>query len=146
MNEPRIWTFEEIRTMVLALCRDMEDADFVPQRVVGIARGGLVPATMMSHYFNTNLEVVNWSTRHDFGINNEVCLRPSINNTIIVDDIADSGETLRSICASLDDEYLANTKTVVLHRAIDCEFDPDFLGSQLTEKQWQTYPWEGPWS
>jgi len=55
--------------LVATICRDIVNSDWRPDYVVGITRGGLLPAVMISHYFDVPCETLNVSLR-DNGSNN----------------------------------------------------------------------------
>ena len=98
-----IINFEDFNRLVSKLVRDINiDDDWKPDSIVGITRGGLLPAVMISHYFNIPMISINLSFR-DNKDNNEETLDPMIEfmsrykSTLIIDDINDTGETLKHI-------------------------------------------------
>jgi hypoxanthine phosphoribosyltransferase len=106
----KAWLHEIIRTMA-------KDG-FHPDYIVGLTRGGLIPATMLSHYLEVPLQTLNvslrdsdmgpesnlWMAEDAFGyvnledqttgVRSDPALRKNI---LIVDDINDSGATLNWI-------------------------------------------------
>ena len=58
---PLSWT--DIEKLTGNICREISLSDWRPDYVVGITRGGNVPATMISHYFNTRCEALKVSLR-----------------------------------------------------------------------------------
>lgn len=85
--------------------------------VYGVPRGGLILAVMISHAAGIPL------------------LMAPCSGCIIVDDIADTGETLKRYSGK---HFIA---TMYYHK--QCSFEPDFW---LYEKKdgWIIYPWEDP--
>ena len=84
--------------------------------VYGIARGGLIPATMLSH-------------KLDIPYSSQLSI-----NTLIVDDICDSGVTLKK---------WKDYKTAVLfHKPHTACMAPTIYGSIHTGNEWIIYPWE----
>ncbi len=101
------------------IMRQMQHYNFKPDYIVGITRGGLVPATMLSHYLNVPMHTLDvsfrdsgmgpesnlWMAEDAFGyVNKEdreddsVVSDPKLRkNILIVDDINDSGRTLQWI-------------------------------------------------
>lgn len=75
--------------------------DIEPTIIVGIARGGLVPAQLLSYKYNCRVESLTWQLRdHDYLRDDNrlfeiIMNNPTGDHTIIfADDILDSGQTL----------------------------------------------------
>jgi len=108
---------EQLTGLVSKLCRDITISGWRPDYVVGLTRGGLTPAVMLSHYFNVPCETLKvslrdggenscesnlWMAEEAFGyvpLEDQKTLGsrwdPSYRkNILIVDDINDSGATI----------------------------------------------------
>ena len=100
--------------LVQNLCRDIANSGWRPDYVVGITRGGLTPAAMISHYFSVPCETLKvslrdggesesnlWMAEHAFGYvpkdergSGDADTDPAYRkNILIVDDINDTGAT-----------------------------------------------------
>lgn len=53
----------ELNGLVNKICRDILVSDWQPDYIVGITRGGLVPAVMISQYLNVSMHTLNVSLR-----------------------------------------------------------------------------------
>ena len=117
MNK-RIIRNRELQGLVNSICRDISSSDWRPDYVVGITRGGLVPAVMISHYFDVRMETLKVSLR-DGGETESNCWMAEDafgyvpqdergesgtqtdparrKNILIVDDINDTGATINWI-------------------------------------------------
>ncbi len=84
--------------------------------VYGIPRGGLVPAVMLSHRLGLPL------------------VQKIGKNTLIVDDISDSGKTLNKLNKP--------NKVAVLMQRKNTEFKCDFVGKHIDHEDWLVFPWE----
>ena len=62
MNKLKI-TQHEVDGLVGKICRELATGTWRPDYVVGITRGGLIPAVMISQYFNIPLHTLNVSLR-----------------------------------------------------------------------------------
>lgn len=62
-------TWQEFQGLVAKICRDISVENWKPDYVVGITRGGLLPAVMISHYFNIPCETLKVSLRDHGGEN-----------------------------------------------------------------------------
>ena len=88
--------------------------------IAGLPRGGLIPAVMLSHRLALPLvEVENISK-----------------NTLIVDDICDSGKTLKQF------QFEENIYTAVIHYKKSAIYKPNFYWDYADENKWIVYPWE----
>lgn len=100
--------------LVSKICRDIAITDWRPDYIVGIVRGGLLPAVMVSHYFNIPMYTLNvklrdheecesnlWMSEDAFGyLPGEHTLedyKHEAKNILLVDDINDSGATINWI-------------------------------------------------
>lgn len=113
-----IITDREFKGLISKLCRDITNSNWKPDYVVGLTRGGLQPAVMISHYFGIPCETLKvslrdgdqsesnlWMAEHAFGYVPESDRGDSgtqtdpayRKNILIVDDINDTGATLQWI-------------------------------------------------
>lgn len=111
---------KDVKSWVHNIIRQMDADNWRPDYIVGLTRGGLIPATMLSHYLNVRMETLKVSLRDDCGCGPETnCWMPedaigyvsgfdgeadiayrtpeNRKNILIVDDINDSGHTLNWI-------------------------------------------------
>lgn len=58
-----ILTNKNLKNLVVKICRDIGNSQWRPDYVVGINRGGLVPAVMISHYLNVPMKTLHVSLR-----------------------------------------------------------------------------------
>jgi len=54
---------EQLKGLISKLCRDISNSGWRPDYVVGITRGGLIPAVMISHYLGVPCETLKVSLR-----------------------------------------------------------------------------------
>ena len=106
--------WDDINILVDELCSTITSSGVQIKSITGIERGGLIPAVMISHKLN-----IPYVTK----INKD---------TLVVDDICDSGETLKNIVAGY---------TATLHHKKTASFTPDFYSKEVGE-EWIVYPWE----
>jgi len=116
MNYKVYLTWEEVDNLVDILKQKVLDELPEIGSVMGIARGGLIPAVMLSH---------------KLGVPYTNLINP---NTLIVDDICDSGVTIRDT---------PGVYTATLHYKKSAIAKPTIYASLLlNENQWLVYPWE----
>jgi len=88
--------------------------------IMGLARGGLIPAIMLSHKLNLPLVFVPYE------------------NTLIVDDICDSGETFSGVM----EKHPYNMVACLHYKPHTSKFTPDIYAVESTSDDWIVYPWE----
>jgi uncharacterized protein len=124
---------------------------FFPTVVVGIARGGLVPASFFANALHTTrfvlVSIRRNSTNEVYSEKQDPQLawissqaRLDGEHVLLVDDVTGSGETLRFTCALLAARGAEETRTVVLARMRHSTFVPNYVGVTLDD--WIIFPWE----
>jgi len=115
--------FKHFKKYVSIICQQIQESNWKPDYVVGITRGGLLPAVMISHYLKVPMHTLNislrdndidmgpesnlWMAEDSFGYVSQesypvpegtVMSDPALRkNILIVDDINDSGATINWI-------------------------------------------------
>lgn len=107
-------SWDDINILVEDLCNTIATSGAEIKSITGIKRGGLIPAVMISHKLN-----IPYVDR----INKD---------TLVVDDICDTGETLKNSIAMY---------TATLHYKPTAGFTPDFYAKEVGT-EWIIYPWE----
>tara|TARA_R110000824_G_scaffold30658_1_gene100595 strand:- start:137 stop:532 length:396 start_codon:yes stop_codon:yes gene_type:complete len=114
----RYLNWEDIENLIDILHSNIIESDFKVEHIYGIPRGGLIPAVLLSH--KMGIPLTNYAYTK---------------NSLIVDDICDSGKTLS--------EMLAPNPTAVLHyKSHTSTSTPDFYASKFGSDDWIVYPWE----
>ena len=148
-DAPReVLTWEAYGTGVRELAQAVADSGFVPDVVLGIARGGLIPAGSLAYAIDCkNLFTlsVEFYTGVDSRRDVPVMLPPILDasdldetSVLIVDDVADTGGTLE-VVQKLYADQVAESRTAVLyeksHSTVKCDYvwHPTDL--------WINFPW-----
>jgi xanthine phosphoribosyltransferase len=126
-------TEKHLKTWLHKIIRDLSHDNWKPDYIVGLTRGGLIPATMLSHYLEVPLQTLNvslrdselgpesnlWMAEEAFGYvpaDEQETLKSRWDisrrkNILIVDDINDSGATLQWIKDDWQSGCLPNETT-----------------------------------
>ncbi len=141
-------SWDEFGKAARDLAQQVLDSGFRPDLILSITRGGMLPAGAMSYAMAIkNLHIIN--VEFYTGVNARlplpVLLPPvpaavdlSGQQVLIVDDIADTGETLRMVrdfCA----EHVAETRTAVLYEKPQSVVKCDYVWRRTAE--WVAFPW-----
>jgi hypoxanthine phosphoribosyltransferase len=101
--------------------------------ILGVARGGLVPAVALSHYLGIPLFPIRWSNRDDnvCEISQSAIIRMlKAERVLIVEDIIDTGKTFVDLI-----KYLKTLDT-------QCQFDTAAIVTNIAQPFTPTYTWK----
>ena len=114
---------------------------FKPTHIVGITRGGLIPAVMLSHSFDLPMETLGVSFRDNKATHHTKFKPIKDARYLIVDDINDSGTTFKVVTDIFKNRRLQH-RTAALINKEKSDFDVDFYGEMFYHDDWITFPWE----
>ncbi|MEA2100058.1 MAG: phosphoribosyltransferase family protein [Campylobacterota bacterium] len=121
--------------------------EFQPEVIVGIARGGLTLSHAMAEGMDIRevqtlrTELYDKSCKRDelsiFG----TCNFTDIKRVLVVDDISDSGDTLKAIMTHLESKFenIEFKSATLYYKKTSC-YEPDFWINEATE--WIDFFWE----
>jgi len=115
-NNKMYLNYEDVEGLVSAIGREILLSDWQPDYIVGIGRGGLLPATLLSHFINVPMHSLDvslrdskseptsncWMAEDAFGYVDtqyrknidDASSKEKRKNILVIDDINDSGDTL----------------------------------------------------
>ena len=114
---------------------------YKPTHIVGIARGGLVPAVMLSHQLNLPMETLGVSFRDNKATHHTKFKPIDDARYLIVDDINDSGTTFKVVTDIFKNRRLQH-RTAALINKEKSYFNVDFYGEMFYHDDWINFPWE----
>lgn len=141
-------TWSNVNDQILTIVDQMNQINWQPQMIVGITRGGLIPAVMLSHYFDTKMDTINVSLR-DHNAHDNANLQKITNwcsigyQVLVVDEINDTGATLKMIMNNISHGH--NVKIAVLVNNQGSTTTVDFSGIKINKDKdpsWIVFPWE----
>jgi xanthine phosphoribosyltransferase len=165
----------EFKGLVAKICRDITLTDWRPDYIVGLTRGGLLPAVMISQYFDIPCETLKislrdgeecesncWMAEDAFGYNAAEIGDPLCKNILVVDDINDQGSTLNWLMNDWQGSCLPgdprwehvwnqNVKFAVIvdNLSSKCNVGMDFVGMEVNKAEndvWIEFPYEEWWT
>ena len=160
------YSWQDVENQTQEILRQLQRDAWRPDYVVGLTRGGLVPANLISQYLEVPMETLKvslrdggqtesncWMAEDAFGYKQEIS-----KNILIVDDINDSGATLNwikqdwpSSCLPNDPKWLNvwgnNVRIAVLVDNLSSKFSRrvDYCAETINKAEedvWIVYPWE----
>ena len=148
------YSWSDIEGMMADITQQMATQMLRPHVVLGPSRGGLPIGVMMSHYFDIPFHGFEWQTR-DGKVQNSSQLKSLLSKyngkrVVIIDDINDTGTTLKGIHEIVVNEDMAkNVKYITLFDKLSSDFgDVEITAKELDEveeKQWIVFPYEEWW-
>ena len=158
---------DQFRALISKICRDIAVSGWRPDYIVGITRGGLIPAVMISHYLGVPMKSLDvslrdggdtetnaWMAEDAYGYNE------APKNILIVDDINDTGATLDWIIQDWqgnpqskdrrwDDVWGNNVRFAVLIDNEESEATIDYSAwdiNKAANPEWCVFHWESWWN
>jgi len=139
---------------IYGLCRDVADdikaAEFEPDVVVALARGGWfagrclcdflglddLTSLKMEHYVGTGVKADEPQVRYpmpDGSVEGK--------DVLVIDDIADTGGSISRAHEYVTERDANSVRTATLQLLQTSEFEPEFVGERLETWTWVVYPW-----
>ena len=134
----------DIKTYLQTILRAMHKDKFVPDVIIGLSRGGLQPAVMLSNYFDVPMIPVSLALRDHQVEKVDFELDPN-KKYLVIDDINDSGATLNRLAQYMNEH---TWRSAVLINNLPSPFEPDYQGIEINKDEedvWIVYPWEEWW-
>lgn len=136
----------------IALCYKLAekilDSGYIPDVIVAVLRGGVVPALIISDYLGIE-EFYAIRAKH-WGIGSRKLDKPVITQipkdlkskrVLVVDEVVDTGLTLKSIVSTLRSQDILDVKTAALHVKSTTQYIPDYYVEFIKKWKWIFYPW-----
>lgn len=117
-----------------------------PDTIVGVARGGLPGAVMLSHMLEAEMVAVEANLYEGEDRGDEVTVGDFTmipeGDVLIFDDVVDSGETMKEVYRMVDDVLGDGNglTTAAINVKPDRKIDPEYWVEETDE--WVVYPWE----
>jgi len=141
-------TWEKIYELLLNLASKIRKANFKPDVIVGISRGGWPPARIMSDLLE-NPELANVKaefyldvakTKSEPVITQPVSVSVHGKKILIVDDVADTGKSLRLVRSHIKEQGATDVKIATIYYKPWSVVTPDWYEHKTSH--WIIFPWE----
>ena len=140
------YSYDEFKDDVILLAKNIKK-DFDPEAIVAVARGGLSLAhSLATALKNRNLFVLNSihyddTTKLDYIKIFNIPNIKDFKKVLIVDDLVDSGESMKEIKKTLQDEFKhINFKVATIFYKDKAIFKPDFCAKEAFG--WINFFWD----
>lgn len=166
------YSWEQVQGACLDIARQINNSDWRPDYIVGLTRGGLVPAVLLSQYMGIPMQSLDVSLRDGgitvsnlgmaedaFGFNAAEVGDPCCKNILVVDDINDQGSTIAWIkedwqasCLPNDARWEhvwgGNVRFATLTNNLASKEYVHYSVWEVNKAEedcWLVYPWEDFW-
>ena len=152
------YSFSDFSAGIDSIANTIKSSGWTPDYIVGIVRGGSIPAVFLSHKLNVPVQMVHWNTRDTSKwISNEHnCWVPEDIHegaqVLVVDDIVDGGDTIKELLddwqksiAGLGDLPLQNIRVAAMYYNTAQDVVVDFYHRTIDRNEdprWIVFPWE----
>ncbi|HEY1043678.1 MAG TPA: phosphoribosyltransferase family protein [Telluria sp.] len=154
-TEKDLWvSWDEYNRMIERLALKVYESGWKFDMVLCLARGGVRPGDVFSRIFDVPLAILSTSSyreeagtkQGDLDIAKYMTMTkgPLAGNVLLVDDLADSGVTLRKVTQHLKDNFTGVTevKSAVLWVKGCSEIRPEYFLDELPHNPWIHQPFE----
>lgn len=159
MNDQNIFTkhfpqvirlsWEEVEDLLWKIFLDMKAQGYDPDVLIGVARGGLVPARILMDYLQKKyictFQMGHWDGDTSLSEKPRIIFpMPDVDLTskrvLVVDDVSDEGGTMEEVVSYLSPR-VKDIRTAVLVRKADSRLRSDFCPKTMDEWMWVMFPW-----
>lgn len=142
-------SWAQVERLARRLAFAIAESGYRPDVIVAIARGGYVPARLLADYLGimvlTGMRIVHYGPgarrRRHARIAEPLAVPVAGRRVLVVDDVADRGDTYRLAARHIAQHRPAAVRTAALHFKSGSQFVPDFHAARLTAWRWINYPW-----
>lgn len=148
LTEKQILTWNGFYGAVREQARTIADSGFVPEVIIGVARGGMIPAGALTYALGVKLtDAINVEFYTDVAetLPDPVLLAPMLDiesirgrRLLVVDDVVDSGRTLALVLKLLRG-FGAEVRSAVIYAKPTTIIEPDYIWKRTD--QWIVFPW-----
>ena len=141
-------TWNQIYDMLLDLANKIQGDGYKPDVIIGIARGGLVPARILSDFLETpELAIIQIEyyvsiaqTRQEPILKRSLHTQITDKKALLVDDVSDTGKSLQLAKNHLQQQGAKEIKTATLYAKPQTITKPDYCEKQTSH--WIVFPWD----
>lgn len=135
------YPYNEYKKDLNTLVKQIQKKNIKYDFVLGVERGGLIPAVHLSHRLGIPLKTLSWSSQlKDGSMLTWFILRNK--KILLVDDIVDSGKTFLEIFGKYWD---MDTAVLIYNNINESKIKPDYYGRMINRKdtpEWFDFWWE----
>ena len=147
----KLVTWDEIVEWSWELAKKIEDANYIPDVIVGIARGGLVPARLLCDFLGVenflSIQSQHWTEAAKVSEKALIKFPYKVDlsglRVLLVDDIVDTGDSMILAKEFIEKNWNPRELKLAALQWISpvAKIKPDFYAIEVKEWVWFQYPW-----
>jgi uncharacterized protein len=134
--------------MLLVQAQKIHNDNYKPDIIIGIARGGIVPARILSDLLQApdfaTIQIEYYSginqTKHEPVLKQRLHTEITNKKILLVDDISDCGRSLQLAKNYVQNQHAKEIKIATLYSKPGTIITPDYYEKQTS--QWIVFPWD----
>lgn len=144
-------SWKEIEFWSKDIARKVMESGYEPEIVIGLARGGLVPARLISDYLNIKdlyaVKTEHWGITATPDGKAKLAQGLQVNiegkKVLVVDDITDTGQSLKLALEHVINHTPSEAKTATLLHITHSKYVPNYYSEEVPEDNWTwfIFPW-----
>jgi hypothetical protein len=142
-------SWDEACQLSRKLADAIKSSGFHPDLMVAIGRGGYVPARIVCdfllHSLLTSIKIEHWDIaarkRPQASVRFPLAVDVRDQKILIIDDVTDTGDTLRVAIDYIKLQGAGEIKTAVMQHKTTSALVPDFYVDLISDWRWIIYPW-----
>ncbi len=144
-------SWKDIERWSMDIVKKVKKSGYDPEIVIGLARGGLVPARLIADYLNIKdlyaVKTEHWglTATPDGKARLAQGLQVSIEGkkVLVVDDITDTGQSLKLAVDHINGHKPSEIKSATLLHITHSKYVPDYYSEEVPEDRWTwfIFPW-----
>ena len=141
-------TWQEMHDFAKSTSDEIKKSDFHPDVIIGLSRGGLVPARLFCDFLHVkecfSIKVDHWgvtATKNGQAkLTHKLDLDLTGKKVLIADDITDTGQSMELAMKHIQELNPADVRTATLIHLDNSKYTPDFFGHKRSWA-WIIFPW-----
>ena len=140
-------SWNDIESLTQKVAKQLKCQTF--DSIIGVAKGGLIPSVLLAKELNIDriysIGIKSYSEKDQL-LSKSICYQEVdqtnlYGNICIIDDIADSGQSLELVKKTIINKNV-DLCFVTLYYKSRSKFEPYFYGEKISNEAWIVFPWE----
>jgi uncharacterized protein len=145
----RMLRWEDAYSLAEDVAQDISNESYLPDHIIGITRGGWVPAVMLSDLLGVkdllSMRVEHWgmTAKKDAKAVLKYPLQTDLTGKkiLLVDDLTDTGDSLELAIEEIKKHKAAEVRTATLIHKKQSRIEPDYYAKKTDKWEWIILPW-----